>query len=167
MNPVMASAARLSAISPRRLGVLVGVLVVVTSVALVGCKGRTPAATDTPAPADASAAPSAAPSDIPTPTVAGSTIITLAGKGNKTSDQFQATGDSVDVKYTYTCAEPSAFTLNFYGTNGSPELPDVLIDDFAATGADTITESLNGASGPFHFDVVSTCDWTVTVLGTR
>ena len=70
------------------------------------------------------------------------------------------------MKYSFTCAAPSAFTLNFYGTNGSPELPDVLIDDFAAQGADTITESLNGASGPFHFDVVSPCDWSVTVLGT-
>jgi hypothetical protein len=158
-----APAGRASVVSPRRSLVIVGMLVVVASVTLVGCKGRTPVASDVPASVDTA---SAEPSDSPTPTVAGTTIVTLAAKGPKTSDPFQATGDSVDVKYTYTCPAPASFTLSFYGTNGSPELPDVLIDDFGAQGADTISESLNGASGPFHFDVVSECDWSVTVLGT-
>jgi len=41
----------------------------------------------------------------------------------------------------------------------------VLIDDFGATGGATVTESLNGATGPFHLDVVTECDWSFKVLG--
>jgi hypothetical protein len=154
------------AVAPRTRRALVGLLVVVTAVAVVGCKGRTPVATDAPALPDASAAAPVEPTDSPTPSPAGTVIVTLKGTGDKTSGPFTATGDSVDVEYTYTCQEASSFTLSFYGTNGSPELPDVLVDDFAAQGADTITESLNGASGPFTLGVVSPCAWTVKVLGT-
>jgi hypothetical protein len=161
-NPATTEGTPLRVRPPRPRTLLVGLLVVVVPLSLIGCKERTTTASETPV----VESPFVAPSDSPTPTVAGTTIVTLAGKGNKTSDPFQASGDSVDVKYTYTCPAASSFTLNFYGTNGSPQLPDVVIDDFAAQGSDTITESLNGASGPFHFDVVTECEWSVTVMGT-
>jgi hypothetical protein len=141
--------------------VLVGLLVVAVPVALVGCKGRTPPTAEPTA--DLS---TEAPSESATPHVTGQTLVTLAGTGDQTSDPFQASGESVDVKYSYTCTEPSSFTLSFYGTNGSAALPDILIDDFGAQGEDEILEPLNGADGPFHFDVVSQCDWSVTVSGT-
>jgi hypothetical protein len=153
-------AARRSARTRRPL-LVIGVLAVLVAVLIVGCKGRTPVASETPA----VEAPSSEPSESPTPTVAGSSIVTLSGTGDKTSDPFQATGESVEVTYSFTCSSPGAFTLNFYGTNGSAALPDVIVDDFGDKGADTVTESLNGASGPFNFDVVSACDWSVSVLG--
>lgn len=147
--------------SPWMRTVLVGLLVIAVAAALAGCKGRTPPTAEPTA--DVS---TEAPSESATPHATGQTLVTLTGMGDQTSDPFQASGESVDVQYAYTCSEPSSFTLNFYGTNGSVALPDVLIDDFGTQGQDEILEPLNGAPGPFHFDVVTQCEWTVTVSGT-
>jgi len=139
---------------------LVGACVVVIPLTAVGCKART-------VPADSVApAASVAPSDEAASAPPGKALLTLSGTGDKTSDPFSATGQGVEVTYAYTCATPGGFTLNFYGTNGSPALPDVIIDDFADKGGDTTTESLNGSAGPFHVEIVSGCDWTVEVVGT-
>jgi hypothetical protein len=102
-----------------------------------------------------------------TPAVPGTVLLEVTGSGDKTSDAFSATGDSVDVSYSYKCTDPGSFTLNFYGTNVSPALPDVITDEFGTERSDTTTEQLNGATGPFHVEVVTVCKWTVKVTGAR
>jgi hypothetical protein len=71
----------------------------------------------------------------------------------------------VDVKYDYTCTAEDSFTINFYGAGASPILPDVLVSDFGTQGSDTVTEALNGNTGPFTVEVDSPCTWSFTVLG--
>jgi hypothetical protein len=157
-NPVTVPATPRSIRSARLRDVLIGALVVLIPMTAIGCKARTEATTE----------PSVAPSEVaasPTPTVAGNTLLDLKGTGDKTSDPFTASGESVDVTYAYTCAAPASFTISFFGTNGSPALPDVLIDDFGAKGDATVNESLNGASGPFHLEVATGCDWSIKVVG--
>jgi hypothetical protein len=72
----------------------------------------------------------------------------------------------VDVAYTFTCTADDTFTVNFYGTNGSPVLPDVIASDFGTTGSETVNEPLNGETGPFTVEVDSPCAWTIDVTGT-
>ena len=104
-------------------------------------------------------------SDAGSPTPAGSSLLSFKGTGPTTSDPFQASGTSVEVSYDYSCPTEDSFTLNFYGTNGSPLLPDVLVSDFGATGMDAVAEPLNGQTGPFTVEVDSPCDWTIEVTG--
>jgi hypothetical protein len=100
------------------------------------------------------------------PTPGGTSLLSIKGTGPTTSDPFQASGTSVDVAYTFTCPAEDSFTLNFYGTNASPLLPDVLASEFSTTGSDTANEPLNGNTGPFTFEIDSPCAWTVEVTGT-
>ena len=140
--------------------VLIGVFIcLVLPGALAACKGHV-----APTEATITAAPEVTEA-APTPTPVGTTLVSLTGKGDMTSDDFQASGDSVDVAFSYDCPTDSSFTINFYGTNGSPVLPDVITDEFGTQRSDTITEPLNGATGPFHFDVTTTCSWSVKVVG--
>jgi len=138
-----------------RLNILVGVAIVLVALAALGCGAKSSVPTPTSAASNAAA----------TPTPVGTTLLAIAGTGNKTTDPFHASGDSVDVTYSYNCAAPGSFTINFYGTNGSPQLPDVLTDEFGTKGSDTKTENLNGAAGPFHLEVNTACAWTVKVVG--
>jgi hypothetical protein len=105
-------------------------------------------------------------SEAASPTPGGTTLLSIKGTGPTTSDEFKASGSSVNIAYTYTCAAEDTFTLNIYGTNASPILPDVLASDFGASGGDTANEPLNGATGPFTIEVDTPCDWTVEVTGT-
>jgi hypothetical protein len=100
------------------------------------------------------------------PTPGETSLLSIKGTGPITSDPFRASGINVGVTYEYTCPADDSFTLNFYGTNGSPLLPDVLVSDFGTTGTDTLTETLSGATGPFTVEVDSPCSWTVEVTGT-
>lgn len=99
------------------------------------------------------------------PTPAGTSLLSISGTGPLTSDEFHASGLSVDVTYTFTCTADDSFTINFYGTNGSPVLPDVIASDFGTTGTATVNEPLNNATGPFTVEIDSPCDWTVEVTG--
>lgn len=105
-------------------------------------------------------------SDAPSPTAGGTTLVSIKGTGPTTSDPFQSTGLSVDVAYTFSCPADDSFTLNFYGTNGSPVLSDVIASAFGTTGSDVVNEPLNGETGPFTVEVDSPCDWTIEVTGT-
>ncbi len=105
-------------------------------------------------------------SDSASPTPGGTTLLSIKGTGPITSDEFHASGLSVNIAYTYSCPTEDSFTLNFYGTNGSPILPDVLASEFGTTGQDTANEPLSGATGPFTVEVDSPCDWTIEVTGT-
>jgi hypothetical protein len=113
-----------------------------------------------PVPSDDVSAP-----ETSSPTPPTTTVLSLSGTGAMTSDPFQASGDSVDVKYQYTCTPEDSFTLNFYGAGASPALPDVLVSDFGATGSGTVSESLNAAPGPFRVETDTVCDWSIEVLG--
>ena len=102
----------------------------------------------------------------PSPPPSGATLLSIKGTGPLVSDDFQASGDSVDVKYDYTCGPNDSFSADFYGAQQSPLLPDNLVsDDPGASGSSITTENLNGMSGPFHVEVDSTCTWSITVIG--
>jgi hypothetical protein len=101
-----------------------------------------------------------------TPAPSLTTLFTFEGSGLVTSDPFQASGDTVDVNYEYTCDPEGSFTISFYGTLEGGLLPDVLVSEFGATGSGTASESLNEAPGPFTVEVDSLCDWSVEVAGT-
>jgi hypothetical protein len=128
---------------------------------LASCKGH-PALSSAPVASNLPVASEAAASATP----AGSTLIAMSGTGPKTSGEFHSTGSSVNVSYEYTCSPAGNFTVNFYGTNGSPVLADVIVDELGTTGAATVVENLNGTTGPFTVEVVSECTWTVNVSGT-
>ncbi len=128
---------------------------------LASCKGH-PALSSAPVASDLPVASEAAASATP----AGSTLVSLSGTGPRTSDEFHSSGASVDVSYEYTCSPEGNFTVNFYGTNGSPVLADVIVDELGTTGAASVVENLNGTTGPFTVEVVSACTWTVKVSGT-
>jgi hypothetical protein len=100
------------------------------------------------------------------PPAGGTSLVSIEGSGPMTSEPFEASGDTVDVTYEYTCTEDASFTLNFYGVYDSPLLPDVLVSEFAPGGSGTASESLGGSAGPFTVEVDTVCDWTVEVLGT-
>jgi hypothetical protein len=105
-------------------------------------------------------------SEAASPTPGGTSLLSIEGTGPVTSDEFHASGTSVNIAYTYTCPVEDSFTLNFYGAGVSPILPDVLASEFGTTGGDTANEPLNGATGPFTIEVDTPCDWTIEVTGT-
>ena len=153
--------------SHRTRNIMIAVVVVVLLLAAIGASGgsKTAAPSATPiaaAPAAASAAPAAS--------VAPTTLLSLSGSGIKSSKSFSASGDSVDVAYAFDCANfggSGNFQVMFYGASAlGPTLPDILANALSAKGTDTTTEYLNGATGPFHIEINSECDWTVKVTGT-
>ena len=98
------------------------------------------------------------------------TLLAITGNGIKTSKSFRASGDSVDVTYSFNCAafgSQGNFQIMFYGASAlGPTMPDILANALAAKGSDTTTEYLNGATGPFHVEINSECGWSVKVIGT-
>lgn len=144
----------------RRIRVAVAALVIPLSLVAVACGARA-----TPTPTVSAEAPTIEPSATPGDT----SLLKLSGKGDKKSENFSASGDSVDVKFDYKCSPEGSFTLNFFGAGVSPELPDVITDEFGASRSDTVNEPLNATTGPFHVEVTTapTCEWTVTVLGSK
>jgi hypothetical protein len=162
MEAPVTTPAKASRHSRRIRTVLVATVVLAAVAAILGsCKGHaalSQAAVASEAPVASEAAAS--------PTPAGSILLSLSGTGPRTSDEFHSSGASVEVSYDYTCAQEGNFTVNFYGTNGSPVLPDIIADEYGTTGAASTVENLNGVTGPFTVEVVSECDWTVKVSGT-
>ncbi len=145
----------------RRLGVAIVGLIVPLAIVSLGCRG---AITPTPTPSASDAAPASI--DV-SPTPANTEILKFAGTGDKESPEFHASGLSVDVKFDYKCSPDNNFTLNFYGAGVSPELPDVIVDEFGTARSDTVNEPLNNATGPFHLEITTQCEWSVTVLGSK
>jgi hypothetical protein len=151
--------------------ITIGVISIFVALAAVGSAiSREKAFTGSTAPSSAVASQGqnsgVVESDAPSPTAGGTSLLSIKGTGPTTSDPFQSTGLSVDVAYTFTCTADDSFTVNFYGTNGSPLLPDVIASDFGATGSETVNEPLNGETGPFTVEVDSPCAWTIEVNGT-
>ena len=153
-DPPMGSA------TPRRLRVAVASLVIPLALVAVACGARA-----TPTPSVSTEAPTIEPSATPGDT----SLLKISGKGDKVSDTFSASGNSVDVKFDYKCSPDGSFTINFFGAGVIPELPDVITDEFDTTRSDTVNEPLNATTGPFHVEVTTpaTCEWNVTVLGSK
>ena len=151
----------------------IGVIGVMVVLAVLGSAQNrqsgnvTPGAPASPAATDAgSSADTDLPDESPSPLPSGSTLLSIKGTGPQTSDDFQASGDSVDITYDYKCGPDGTFSLDFYGANESPLLPDNMVtSDPGDTNTSTTTENLNGQAGPFHVDIISTCSWSVEVIG--
>ncbi len=146
----------------------IGVVVVMVVLAVLGFAAKPPtnsAASETPPVPAESDDGSAFESPSPSASPVGQTLLSTEGTGPATSDPFGASGDAVDVTYEYTCNPADSFTINFYGAGPSPIMPDVLVSEFEAQGSGTVTEILNGSSGPFTVEVDTPCAWSVTVLG--
>jgi len=147
--------------------VVIGVFVLLAAIG--SASSRESIVTGPTAPPDAIASQSdtgAEASESASPTPGSASLLSIEGTGPATSDEFRASGLSVDVGYTYSCPTEASFTLNFYGTNGSPLLPDVLASEFGTSGSNTTNEPLNDTTGPFTVEVDSSCEWTVEVTGT-
>jgi hypothetical protein len=114
----------------------------------------------------AEATPAGFPDQSPSPPPSGQTLLSINGTGPVVSADFNASGDSVDVKYDYTCGPNDSFSADFYGAQQSPLLPDNLVsDDPGQSDSSITTEALNGTTGPFHIEVTSTCTWSLSVIG--
>ncbi len=149
---------------------VIGVMVVLAALGIAANRetgAETPAAPGGPAATSAGAtAPAVFPDVSPSPSPSGQTLLDIKGTGPTVSLDFHASGDSVDVKYDYTCGANDSFSLDFYGANKSPLLPDNLVSDDPGNSDSSITtENLNGMAGPFHVEVTSTCTWSVEVIG--
>jgi len=150
----------------------IGVVVVMVVLAVLGsAQNRSmnvlaPAPPPGPATSDASASDEGFLDQSPSPPPSGSTLLSIKGTGAKTSDDFHASGDSVDVEYSYACGANDSFTASFFGASESPVLPDILVgSDAGASDSSITTENLNGKPGPFHIEIDSACAWSVTVVG--
>jgi len=151
----------------------IGVVVVMVALAALGSwenrrsgERALPAPSAGPVASGASASDDGFPDQSPSPPPSGSTLLSMKGTSDKTSDDFHASGDSVDVKYTYTCGANDSFTASFFGAGPSPILPDILVSsDTGASDSSITTEDLSGNTGPFHLEIDSSCTWSVEVIG--
>ena len=148
----------------------IGVIGVFVILAAVGSATSRPLSVTGPTPPPGASEDAGVPDDTDNPdalptTPPGAALLTLKGTGPQTSDPFTASGASVGVSYDYTCPTEDSFTLNFYGTNSSPLLPDELASDYGATGTNAVTEQLNGQTGPFTVEVDTACTWSIEVMG--
>lgn len=151
---------------------VIGVMVVLAALGIAAnheTGDESPAGPAGPAATSAGAgatAPVVFPDESPSPSPSGQTLLAIKGTGPTVSLDFHASGDSVDVQYDYTCGPNDSFSLDFYGANQSPLLPDNLVsDDPGQSDSSITTENLNGMAGPFHVEVTSTCTWSVGVIG--
>lgn len=106
-----------------------------------------PASTDTP---------------VPTPKV----LLTFEGSGIKSSEPFTASGDRVDVAYTFDCSafgSSGNFAVTFYDQNG---LAADSVKELAKSGKDTSIVYIANTAPPYHVEVNSQCTWTIRVTGT-
>lgn len=133
---------------------------------LVSACSGSPASTAGAAPSEAVASEAAVDT---TPLPTGSVLLEETGTGASTTKEFQASGNSVAVSWTYDCAAASAgegaFAVYFYGIYGSPALSDELTNGFGSSGSDATAEPLNGNTGPFHVEIDTECSWTLKVVG--
>ena len=152
----------------------IGVIVVMVVLAVLGSaanrqdEGATPGVPVGPAATagGAGATPAEFPDVSPSPPPSGQTLLSIKGTAPLVSADFTASGDSVDVKYDYTCGPNDSFSADFYGAQQSPMLPDNLVsDDLGQSDSSITTENLNGMPGPFHIEVDSSCTWSVEVIG--
>jgi hypothetical protein len=103
----------------------------------------------------------------PTPAATQGVLLTMSGNGIKNSGPFTASGDSVQVAYTFDCAAfggKGNFIAHLVGSDG---IPAAIANELAASGKDSTTVYLLGTSGPYHVEVNSECSWSLTVTGSH
>lgn len=171
----------------RRSHVVVTVVVAVIVLAVIELasspqNAASPSPSATAAVAAATVAHTATP--LPTPTIAPtpvatpiavapaptqSVLMTLSGDGVTSSQPFTASGDSVDVAYSFDC---SAFGSQGNLVTDLVDANGVLVDELgnlgsAASASDSTTVDLANTTSPYHVEVNITwmCSWTVTVTG--
>ena len=121
----------------------------------------------------ASAVPSVLASSSPSPSRPGSStphadlpvLLSLKGNGIKNSKPFTASGDSLDLAYTFDCkafGDAGNFAVTLYDQSG---LALLAVNELAKSGKDTQTVYLANTTAPFHIEINSECAWTVTVTG--
>ena len=92
-------------------------------------------------------------------------LLSFSGNGIKNSQPFTASGDTVQVVYSFDCSafgSQGNFQADLVGSDG---LPNSIANALAASGKDTTTIYLHGMSGPYHVEVNSECSWSLTVSG--
>jgi hypothetical protein len=101
----------------------------------------------------------------PTPAATPGVLLTLSGNGIKNSGPFTASGDSVQVAYTFDCTAfggKGNFIAHLVGSDGAP---NGIANELAASGKDSTTVYLSDMTGPYHVEVISECSWSLTVTG--
>jgi hypothetical protein len=114
-----------------------------------------PPSTDTPAPTSTD-------TPVPTPMV----LLTFAGSGIKSSEPFTASGDRVDLAYTFDCSvlgSSGNFAMTFYDQN---RLALDSVKELAKSGHDTSIVYISNTAPPYHVEVNSKCTWTIAVTST-
>jgi hypothetical protein len=88
------------------------------------------------------------------------------GNGSMTSVPFSASGDEVTLAYRFDCSKvssPRPFDLTLYDLNG---IAITSVRNPAKSGEDTEPEGISNTAMPYHVEVQSNCDWSITVTGT-
>ena len=146
-------------------------IVVVAVVALlvlvaIGSIGRTPDAAPSASPVPSIAGQATRPVSTGTPVPTPKVLLTFDGSGVTSSEPFTASGDSVDLAYTFDCSafgSSGNFALTFYDQNG---LAVDSVKELAKSGKDTSIVYIANTAPPYHLEVKSQCTWTITVTGT-
>lgn len=147
-------------------------LVVLAAAVLVGRMGPSPTPTDretgTPRATSMPAATPAAASLPTSPETARPSpgvLLMFHGNGSMTSVPFSASGDEVTLAYTFNCSKvssPRPFILTLYDLNG---IAITSVRNPARSDHDTEEEGISNTATPYHVDVQSNCQWTITVTG--
>lgn len=150
---------------------LVLVVVLIVALGVIGSMAS-PSASATPVPSSTHGAVQAtpeAPTDTPVPTgtpaPAPKVLLSLKANGIKNSKPFTASGDSLDLAYTFDCkafGHAGNFAVTLYDQSG---LAALAVNELAKSGKDTPTVYLGNTTAPFHLEINSECAWTVTVTG--
>jgi hypothetical protein len=164
-----------------RTRIIVAAVVAILALVAIGSIGRTPDAAPGASPAPsivghaatpssaiseslrptATATPASTDTPVPTPKV----LLTFEGSGIKSSEPFAASGDSVDLAYTFDCSafgSSGNFAVTFYDQNG---LAADSVKELAKSGKDTSIVYIANTAPPYHVEVNSPCTWTITVTG--
>ena len=96
------------------------------------------------------------PNPSPAPPPAARNLLVVKGSGTRRTRVF-TTGTDWRLAYSYACPGRATFVVTAY-----PER-DVLVNESAATGSDSVTR--HGAPGTRRLEVDSPCTWTLTVTG--
>jgi hypothetical protein len=124
-------------------------------------------APSTPSPTDVSTGTrpptSSAASDATAP--AGVRLVRLEGTGDGSSTEFAASGESVQMRYDFDCAQlghPGDFDVTFDDRNGV--VADA-VREHGASGENSTTVYISNTAPPYHVEVRTTCSWAVEVVG--
>jgi hypothetical protein len=88
----------------------------------------------------------------------GPVLLSASGSGIEDTAQFTANGPFA-VSYSFTCSGAGNFQIYVMGGG---DIENILTNELAVSGSAT---SYDYASGTYHLEINSGCDWRVTVNG--